>query len=269
VSAPAEFLLVIPAFREAQRLPPFLRELRAALADFSPGVDILIVDDGSPEDDWRALENAIQSALASSPDEPASSCRLLPPLRLAENTCKGGAILAGWRHSASERWLAFVDADGAVPAREVRRVLSEIHENHSRDTAPGTAWFASRGPLEGSRAPVRRTPLRKLSSRVFAGIVRLLLGVRFCDSQCGFKVIAAHDFRLIDAGLRPHGFCFDLALLLALRRHAIAVREVAVAWNEQPNGHLSLRRHGPGILRALLALRREERTAAYALARRP
>ncbi|MBC8011320.1 MAG: hypothetical protein H7067_14630, partial [Burkholderiales bacterium] len=136
--------------------------------------------------------------------------------------------------------------------------------------ASGDAWFASRAPLAGTSAPVRRTPLRRLSAGVFAGIVRLLLGVRIGDSQCGFKVIAAADFRRIDAGLHPHGFCFDLALLLALRRHAIAVREVPVAWNEQPHGHLSLRRHGVGILRELIALRREEReAAAYSLSRRP
>jgi len=277
----AAFLLVIPAYREARRLPPFLRELRSTLADFAPGVDILVVDDGSPPADWQALRSILTAELAAPPTAspattpgtapaspattvPTGCCRLLPPLRLEENTCKGGAILAGWRQPGPPRWLAFVDADGAVSAREVRRVFTAIHATETRADTPGhgTAWFALRAPLRGENTRVRRTPLRILSAAAFTGVARLLLGVRIGDSQCGFKVVAASDFLRIENGLRPHGFCFDLALLLALRRSGVVVHEVPVAWDEQPHGHLSLRRHCWGILRALLALRREQRSTS-------
>ncbi len=302
----AAFLLVIPAYREARRLPPFLRELRSTLADFAPGVDILVVDDGSPPADWQALRTVLAAELGAPPTPPpattpaaapastpttapAGRCRLLPPLRLEENTCKGGAILAGWRQPGPARWLAFVDADGAVSAREVRRLFttisatSDVAEADRVSTIPiaGTgahtgapgAWFASRAPHDDaanrpagipSNPQVSRTPLRRLSAALFAAVTRLLIGVSAGDTQCGFKIVTASAYRRISADLRPHGFCLDLALLLALRRADITVRVEPIAWHEQPDGHLNLRRHGAGILRELLALRREERAARVA-----
>src|SRR5690606_16015023 len=119
-------------------------------------------------------------------------------------------------------------------------------------------FFASRSAIGESRAKdVRRSPARRLPSAAFAFLARKLLGLSFRDSQCGLKLVRASDFNRIAADLKPHGFCFDLALWLALRRAGVAVQEVPVRWTEQPGGHLSPLRHGPGLLRELLALRRE------------
>ena len=251
----ARYFLVIPAYREANRLPAFLNELREALSGIPGGVDIQIVDDGSPLADWRALRSALNTGREPADPTTRDTCRVLPTVRLDRNTRKGGAILSAWLQApAASSWLAFVDADGAIPAREVRRVFDEISPMASG------AFFASRSCGENRADEVRRDPARRLLAAGFAMAARNLLGFSFGDSQCGFKVVRASDFRRISPGLKPHGFCFDLALWLALRRACVSVREIPVRWEERPGGRLSLPRHGPGILGELWALRREHRT---------
>jgi dolichyl-phosphate beta-glucosyltransferase len=254
LSLSPRFFLVIPAYREARRLPPFLRELQVALSGISGGVQIQIVDDGSPPSDWEALRTALDAEASRALSSAPNTCRVLAPFHLAQNTRKGGAILSGWLQAPAACWLAFLDADGAVPSHEVRRVFDEIG---MIDTG---AFFASRASSEEPSKEVRREPVRRLLSAIFATIVRCLLGVRVRDSQCGFKIVSASDFRRISAELKPHGFCFDLSLWLALRRAGVTVQEKSVHWEEQPGGHLSLLRHGPGIFKELWALRREYRT---------
>src|SRR5687767_5575305 len=103
-------LLVVPCYRERERLPQFLPELCRALRDM-PGVRIRVVDDGSGP--------AQQAWLKAYVDELRREHPQLEPAQLnAVNQGKGGAVYSGWERPAGAEFLAFVDADGAVPAAE-------------------------------------------------------------------------------------------------------------------------------------------------------
>ena len=236
-----DFLLVLPAFREQRRLPPYLATLVEALARAPFTTEVLVVDDGSPAGEQQALLAAVQV-------QRTGNCEVLNPLLLTKNGLKGDAILAGWR-SRHAAWLAFADAAGATSAAEVRRVLGEINTS---DPALLQAYFAvreTRGP-----ARVRRTAVRRILSMLFSRLAGIALHTEPMDFQCGFKVIPGGFFPAAADSLRDRGLCFDLALFMALRSAGVRVRPVPIGWTDQPGGRVSPWRNGPGLIAGLWSL---------------
>jgi dolichyl-phosphate beta-glucosyltransferase len=223
----AEFLLVIPAFRESNRLPAFLKSLISELDAAPFTVSILVVDDGSGPDEQAFLKRFMEK-VRSRTKVP------LELLLLPENLGKGGAIRAGWNGAASQpfEWLGFVDADGAVSAGEVCRVLRLVAEQRGN----GANYFASRVRMLG-RA-IKRNPMRHFAGRLFASIVGTFIDSEVYDSQCGFKVIRSQDYRLIADRLHENGFCFDVELLAALKAAGAKVIEVPIDWADVPGSKL-------------------------------
>jgi hypothetical protein len=94
--------------------------------------------------------------------------------------------------------------------------------------AAGGAAIGSRW-MPGSRV-VGRTPGRNVAGRVFAGLTRLLLGLRFYDTQCGIKVF--HRRYLADylAHSRVNDLAFDVEMLVLLRNAGATIAEVPTTW---------------------------------------
>jgi dolichyl-phosphate beta-glucosyltransferase len=157
----------------------------------------------------------------------------LEPLFLDANRGKGGAVRAGWDTAMSEHdWVGFVDADGAISASEVCRLLQL-----ASSSPPDTAWFGSRVRMLGKT--IERSALRHLSGRVFATLVGLSITPAVYDSQCGIKFVPTAAYRRVASWLREDGFCFDVELLAALLDAGIAVVEEPIDWRDQPESRVS------------------------------
>ena len=232
--------LVIPCYRESGRLPGFLPGLCDALAEGpAPLAEVLVVDDGSGPAEADALEGLIEPLRAR-------HGFVRPLLRLPRNEGKGATIRAGWDELAGRcRLLAFTDADGAVPAPEVARILRLA--SGLRGTV---AVFASRA---GSYR-VERKPFRRVASVLFRGLVHGLFPLPVRDTQCGLKAVPADAYRAIRPALREAGFLFDVELALNLVRHGCPLREEPVEWHEKGGSHLRAR-HGFGMFAALIGMR--------------
>lgn len=230
-------LLVVPCFRESGRIVAFLKELKAELCG-DESVRVLVVDDGSGEDEARCLKMVVDSARLSWPG-------LLPMLPLVPNRGKGGAVYAGWATRRNEQWLAFVDADGSCPAREVKRLLSMRGQG---------ALFGSRVKMLGRS--IKRHWHRHLMGRVFATMVSEMLRIEVYDSQCGMKLVPRNDYERVESRLTLHGFAFDVELLTALLDTGCPVIEVPVDWHETPGGKVHLLRDSLRMFRDVLTVRR-------------
>jgi len=218
-------LLVIPCYHESKRLPGFLPELCEEMRAQGLAVEVQVVDDGSGPEEQAALARLLQ------PFQEAHAF-VRPLLACPVNAGKGAAVYAGWEASAGFDFLAFVDADGAVPAREVRRVLALTYDA----ACAGTAIYAVRVP--GAGRTVSRTVLRQLSGQVFRWLVRLLFALPVPDTQCGFKVIPAHAYRAISSRLREHRFCFDVELTCELLSSGTPILPVPIDWAESPGSRV-------------------------------
>lgn len=248
-SNPPEITLVIPAYREAGRLPPFLEVLGSAIeeAGLAERLRVVVVDDGSPPDESRAMDAAVGRLRANH--------RFIAPMRREpHNLGKGGTVYAGWDHEdAGARWLGFVDADGAASAAETVRLLGQVLAiPGGRDPLP--AVYAVRYPAPENQ--VRRSALRGLLGRVFSLITFVLFRFPLRDTQCGLKFVPAAAYRAIRPKLTEMRFCFDIELTHRLLESGTPVRTVPISWHESPGSKLS-----PGsavrMFRSLLRLRRD------------
>jgi len=222
---PPRLLLVIPCFRESERLPGFLPELCAALTEAALPVAIQVCDDGSGEPE--------QTKLRAFVDGLRQTCPLLRPLAaFSVNRGKGGAVYAGWALATTEEFVGFVDADGAVSAAETTRVARLALEPWMAETAT----IAVR--LFGVGRRVQRTPIRWITGMVFRLLVRLLFALPVPDTQCGCKIVPTAAWRALRPHLQESRFCFDVELLCHLIRHGTRLHAVPIDWTESPGSRI-------------------------------
>jgi len=226
--------LVIPAYNEARRLPPYLSAVRIHLdASYGEDYEVIVVDDGS------------QDGLAEFLRASASCWPQLRWLGHDQNQGKGAAVRSGVLGSRGELVL-FADADGATPIEEEGKLAEAIRGG--ADLAVGSRLLA--------RAGVHRSPARGLAGRLFAAVAGRLLRIPVQDTQCGFKMLRGDAARRLFALVREPRYLFDLELLALATRLGYRIREVPIRWQEMPGGHLHLVRDLPGILLDLWRLRR-------------
>jgi dolichyl-phosphate beta-glucosyltransferase len=224
--------LIIPCFRESRRLPEFLPGLCRELEASALPVEIWPVDDGSGEPETSALIAALEPIRAQ-------FARVRPVLVLPQNQGKGGAVYAGWDAALSgaeaPRWVAFIDADGAVPAAEAVRLLE-----FALTQAHGAALLAQRLPGVAGRA-VTRTRLRRFTGQAFRALVRGLFDLPVADTQCGLKIVPAAAYQAIRPWLAERRFAFDVELTVRLAEFGTQLIGAPISWSESPGTTLRAR----------------------------
>ncbi len=225
--------LVIPAYRESARLPALLDDLAAeAIAAQQPPIDFVVVDDGSgPEeaDRERAATLAFGARL-----EAARTPHRARFLSVAKNRGKGAAIRQGWAVAdPASSWLGFLDADGAVSAREAWRLVRAVQGMEDVDVLAGTRMLMA-GRL------IERSFFRHVQGRVFATFVENAFHLRFYDTQCGVKLFRAGLLRPLLPSLREERWLLDLEILALLQRMGARFREEPIDWCDPGGSKMAL-----------------------------
>jgi glycosyltransferase involved in cell wall biosynthesis len=214
--------VVIPAYNCERRMPATLETVATYLSKQEYTSEILVIDDGSIDGTCQAVRSFIDQH-----DEP-------PPVRLIENDHrgKGYAVRTGMLQ-ADARYALFVDADLATPISEVGKMVGSLEAGH--DIAIGSR--------EGIGASRRNEPyFRHLVGRAFNLLVRAVSGLRFQDTQCGFKGFrreVAHDLfrrvQLYGAEAKPlKGRAitgFDVEVLYLAVQAGYRIDEIPVHWH--------------------------------------
>jgi glycosyltransferase involved in cell wall biosynthesis len=230
--------IVMPAHNEEDRIGRTLRAYRAACPD--DGVGFLVALDSCTD---RTPE--IVAAHARDDDRVLSFD--YPKLG------KGGVIAETFARADAEL-IAFVDADGATPPRELLRLADAARHVDG-------AIASRRHPA--ALLPARRPLAREITSVGFAGSVRMLMGLPYRDTQCGAKVLRRHVVRDVLPRLAARDLLFDVDLLAAARERGWHIVEVPTVWIDQAGSRVNTvadsRRMGTSLVR--LWLRRRLRHA--------
>ena len=216
----AEFLsVVIPAYNEAQRIPPTIEKISGFLRGRMGGFEILVVDDGSTDHTVTFVRRMIYK---------------YPAVRIIQserNMGKGHAVRSGVIEAKGELIL-ITDADLSTPIEEIRKLLGAID---------GGADFAigSRA-LDTSEVMIRQPWYREFMGRTFNVLVRMLVigGIR--DTQCGFKLMRSEAARRVFGLSRIDGFAFDAEVLYIAKRLGYRIVEVPVMWLNSPSSRVSI-----------------------------
>lgn len=239
-TAQVAFSLIIPAYNESQRLPPYLEQARHYLDQhYQTDYEVIVVDDGSAD----RLTEVLDQLSATWPQ--------LRTVRHPQNLGKGAAVRTGVLAARGSR-LLYADADGATPIDQEMRLRAAIETG--ADVAVGSRLIYDR---EVKR---RRSWHRALIGRAFALVARLVLGLPVRDTQCGFKMLRAGPAIRLFRLSQEKGYLFDLEILVLAERCGYAVSEVPITWVDQPGSRLRMHREGLKIWSELWRVRR--RTAA-------
>lgn len=160
----ARILVIVPSFNEAENIA----ELSRCILRISPDIDLLIVDDASP-DGTAAIIRALVPAFGGR-------------LRLLERRGKGGrgsAVLEGFRLAIAERYdvIFEMDADFSHKPEEIPRFLAAIRD---ADVVVGSRY------LPGSSIENwgwKRTFFSRWANRY----ARLILGIPLSDYTNGYR----------------------------------------------------------------------------------
>lgn len=234
--------LVIPSFNDAERLTRFLPNLCATLREAPLRVFVQVVDDGSAPAELAALAELIARVQSEFPG-------LQPLISLPQNQGKGAAILRGWEAATDADWLGFVDADGAVSEREVRRLIEALGAHPD----PRITLFASRVKMRGRT--VQRSMKRHLLGRLFATLVGVALDPGVYDSQCGGKFVSRAAYTCLAPWFQEKQFAFDIELLALLNHFNFPVEEVPVDWFDVPGSKVHLLRDSLRMACAVRSIR--------------
>lgn len=201
-----ELSVVIPAYREAERLGESLARILRYLASRGGSYEVVVVDDGSPD-----ATAEVARGFAS------SGVRLL---RHPQNRGKGAALRTGVLATAGDRVL-LTDADLSTPIEELERLEARL---------PTSEVVLGSRAVAGARITHHQPRYRELMGKTFNLLIRLFgfRGVR--DTQCGFKLLEGVAARRLFAELTVERFAYDVELVWLARRRGYRVAEVGVTW---------------------------------------
>ena len=236
------YSFIIPAYNEGARLGSTLDRVLDYIRARGWDAEVVVVNDGSRD----------QTA-----DLVRASAQEQPELRLIENPGnrgKGYSVRNGMFNARGEV-LVFSDADLSSPIEEANKLFAAI--DAGADIAIGSRW------LQPEMQTHRQSLLRQFYGRIFNLALRVLLGLNFKDTQCGFKAFTRSAAHAIFPLQRIERWGFDPELLYLARRAGLKVQEVPVAWAHVEGTRLSPLRDGLRMFGEVLKIRLNSLTGKY------
>jgi dolichyl-phosphate beta-glucosyltransferase len=211
--------IVIPAFNERSRLSKTIERALEWCSRSVPSYEIIIVDDGSADDTL---------AIAKSFSE--SSDHVVPFAR--PHLGKGATVKEGMLN-AMGKFILFMDADGATPMEEIKKLLVKMKEGYP-------VAIGSRVVEDPRETILESSVHRKLIGRTSAAFVNFLTVGGIKDTQCGFKMFRGDAANTLFRLQLCNGFAFDVEILYLARKLSLSVAEVPVNWTNQSGSKVSL-----------------------------
>jgi glycosyltransferase involved in cell wall biosynthesis len=234
--------IVVPAFNEAGRIAESVRKIESFIHQSPLWVELIVVDDGSTDNTAEVVRSLNANGL-----------RLL---RNNENHGKGYTVRQGML-AAKGKYVLFTDADLSAPIEELNKLL-DIAVREGADIVIGSRNL-DRGYIEK-----HQSRLREFGGMVFNLMVRLLLGLRLHDTQCGFKLFHRERSRRLFEELTTFGFGFDPELLFLAKRNGLTIREAPVRWSHAEGSKVKFFRDGVRMFLDLVRIRWNAIAGRYA-----
>jgi dolichyl-phosphate beta-glucosyltransferase len=231
---PAAYSIILPAYNERARIAATLDKILAHATQRGWNVEIIVVNDGSSDN---------TAAIVCGYAGKHSALRLLEN---PGNRGKGYSVRNGMLHAKGDI-LLFSDADLSSPIEEADKLFATIAKG--ADIAIGSRWL-------DRRLQIRRQPLyRRLFGRIFNLALRIVLGLQFKDTQCGFKAFTRRSAQAIFPLQKIERWGFDPELLYLAKNFGFVVREVPVAWSHREGTRIHPLRDGLRMFGELLRVR--------------
>lgn len=242
------YSIIIPAYNESSRIRPTLDEILRYSREHNWEIEIVVVSDGSRDNTAEIIREY---------------GKVHPQVILVENAGnhgKGYSVRNGMLNAQGAICL-FTDADLSSPICEAEKLFAAIEQG--ADIAIGSRWL--RSELQTERQPL----YRQLLGRIFNLALRVILGLKFADTQCGFKAFRREAAQRIFPLQRIERWGFDPEVLFLARKLGFTVKEVPVVWAHSEGTRLHPFRDGMRMFVDVLYVRWNSIKGAYTAAAVP
>lgn len=238
--------VIIPSYNESANLRKgVLSDVKNYLDNLKISYEIIIVDDGSTDDSVDLVGKVLGK-----------------DLKLIQNSHggKAKAVLTGMVESRGEIVL-FTDMDQATPINQIEKFIPKF--NQGFDIVIGSRHGRKGAPL-----------IRKLSAWGFSVLRRIILGLPFKDTQCGFKAFSRASVTKIlpkinnewgvvhfKGGAVNAGF--DVELLYLAKKYRFEIAEVPVDWNYVDTERVQIIKDAAAAIYDMIRIRWNDLTGKY------
>lgn len=211
-------LVTVATYNERENLPLLVEEIFR----YAPQVDILVIDDNSPDGTGRWCDERRQ-------EEPRLHC-----LHRAGKLGLGTATIAGLRHAIEHGYdyMLNLDADFSHHPRYISALLAGLDpaDGPPVDIMIGSRYVAGGGTVGW---PLRR----RLMSRAVNLYARVLLGLPVSDCSGAFRCFRTEFVKKIDlAQVRSRGYSFQEEILWRLKRLGARFGETPIVFADRERG---------------------------------
>lgn len=249
---PPDLSLVVPAFREELRLPRTLEELGRYVQTSAARTEVIVVVEQSPDGTLALAQDFAARHLG------------FTVIDSTPQRGKGFAVRTGMQRARGEIVL-FMDADLSVPMAEVDVFRACMAAR------PEIAVLI--GDRQHAASDIRRRQAfhRERMGQIFNLLLRGLAGMRWRDTQCGFKAFRREAAREIFARQRIDGFAFDVEVLMLAEALGLRVESHPVTWINSPESKVRLVADSLRMMRDAWRVRRlvQSTMAEYKKSARP
>jgi len=222
--------VIIPAYKEGERIGRTLLEIEKYLSRRSFNYEVLVVDDGSPDNTSEIAGNY------------SAQVRNLRVIKNGKNHGKGFVVRQGLLEARGDYRL-FMDADGSTSITHLDKFLLEFKKGY--DLVVGSR------DIEGAFVQIHQDRHKEIMGDLGNWAIRIVLGLwKFPDTQCGFKIMTGKAAEEIAGRMVVDRFGFDFELIILAKKMGFKIKQMPVRWlNDEastvggltgPNGYIQV-----------------------------
>lgn len=206
-------LVIIPTYNELENIPKLIPEVLSQ----DECINILIVDDGSPDGTGKFVE-----------DEMKKNDRV-HILKREKKMGLGTAYIAGFKYALQNNYdyIFEMDADFSHDPNELKNFLIAIKEN---DLVLGSRY------INGVR--VLNWPMARLLLSFFASVyTRIITGMPIKDATGGFKCFRRKVLEAIDLNrVKSNGYSFQIEMTFKAYAKGFKINEIPIVFVDRVKG---------------------------------
>ncbi|MBM3248593.1 MAG: glycosyltransferase family 2 protein [Candidatus Omnitrophica bacterium] len=203
--------VLLPAYNEAYHIKNNIEEAIRTFDEFGCDYEIVIIDDGSSDNTFEIAT------------EVSKKYSRVFVKRNLSNFGKGRAIKKGFRYT-SGKYIIFLDADMELHPGQLQTFF-DIMRLDEVDVVIGSKMH----PNSKIKYPLHR----KIVSRVYFSLVKLMFGLPIHDTQTGLKLFKAEVLEKVLPKILVKEFAYDLEILVNAHHLGYRIAEAPVIVNSK------------------------------------
>ena len=211
---PERALVVIPTYNEAINLPQIVPQVLSQ----DPRLEVLVVDDASPDGTGRIADEMAQTNLR------------VHALHRAGKLGLGTAYITGfkWALEQGYDYIFEMDADFQHDPAHLKDFLTAIQE---ADVVLGSRYL-------NGKVTIVNWPMGRLMLSYFANVyARWFTGLRIWDLTGGFKCFRRRVLEAIDlSAVGSNGYAFQIEMSVRAWRKGFKLREIPIVFVDRAEG---------------------------------